>query len=210
MPMKTKVGFKGCPALTFRGVDFFEIDALDELFNLRRSIIKFRKNLLGHQSAVILANQYFFIGSDESDRIEKAVLLRERAQYLGAKVCIINAASAKSSICEFKFAVQELSENGISVYLDSDQDKNPQTASIPKLLGVLDPLWDHKRCKNYNYWRVHGWHPERWVRMYSSEALRSLAVQVKKIKPEYLSFAHSQRETQAISFIDHLKALTQD
>lgn len=65
---------------------------------------------------------------------------------------------------------------------------------------VTDPLWEGKPNLSRPYWRIHGWHSERWIRLYSTDTLQELAKLAHVYSPRFISFAHSQREIQMVKF----------
>jgi len=58
-----------------------------------------------------------------------------------------------------------------------------------------------------NYWRIHGWHPDRWVRLYGPSQIHDLAMSIKHYRPAFVTLAHSQREKQ---FFELCEALGSD
>lgn len=57
---------------------------------------------------------------------------------------------------------------------------------------VFDPMWFGDPPWS-PYWKIHGWHPERWVRRYSESQLLKLIVQAKRHAPQFVMLAHPQR-----------------
>jgi hypothetical protein len=60
---------------------------------------------------------------------------------------------------------------------------------------VSDPLWFRGEAFS-DYWRIHGWHSERWVRLYSKEDLDYLVQLTHFHKPAVVILGHSQRNLQ--------------
>jgi hypothetical protein len=46
------------------------------------------------------------------------------------------------------------------------------------------------------YWKIHGWHPARWIRRYSEEALKELWYLARDSQATHVCLAHSQRVAQ--------------
>jgi hypothetical protein len=58
------------------------------------------------------------------------------------------------------------------------------------------------------YWRIHGWHTERWVRLYAPTQIQSLARSIKQHTPMFVTLAHSQRNKQWFELRDALALQT--
>jgi hypothetical protein len=74
---------------------------------------------------------------------------------------------------------------------------------------VCDPLapdsmgLDQTRAQS-SYWRIHGWHTERWVRLYAPTQIQGLARSIKQYAPRFVTLAHSQRQRQWFELQDAL------
>jgi hypothetical protein len=53
-----------------------------------------------------------------------------------------------------------------------------------------------QRDAHLKYWKIHGWHPARWIRRYSTEALQELWQLSVHTQATHVCLAHSQRVTQ--------------
>lgn len=81
---------------------------------------------------------------------------------------------------------------------------------------VYDPLapeaWQifDERLKptSSQFWRIHGWHPERWVRLYSQKQIEHLAKSIIDFRPKFVTLAHSQRHQQWSELEQVLAALS--
>jgi|GEM_PF-5781302 len=60
---------------------------------------------------------------------------------------------------------------------------------------VSDPLWNAGIIWG-DYWKIHGWHPERWIRIYPLTQLRRLYHLASDLAPKFVILAHSQRAEQ--------------
>ena len=61
---------------------------------------------------------------------------------------------------------------------------------------VFDPLWFREQAPVAGIWKIHGWHPERWVRLYPESDLRLLVKLARRHRPSAVILAHSQRLAQ--------------
>ena len=88
-----------------------------------------------------------------------------------------------------------------------------QTAEHEDAPTIHDPFHHFGILKNTNlparvsmraprgaYWKIHGWHPDRWIRRYGQEALARLALWMRKTQATHVCFAHSQRVEQLQEF----------
>jgi hypothetical protein len=74
---------------------------------------------------------------------------------------------------------------------------------------VLDPLAPAsmglaQTLATSPYWRIHGWHIERWVRLYAPVQIENLAKSIKQHAPMFVTLAHSQRNKQWFELKDAL------
>lgn len=93
---------------------------------------------------------------------------------------------------------------GTNLYFDFGQAGPPEWMDANQC--VSDPLWFRGKAWS-PYWRIHGWHPERWVRLYSKEDLRFLAQLASELKPRYVILGHSQRAKQWGDLQNELRTL---
>jgi hypothetical protein len=77
---------------------------------------------------------------------------------------------------------------GCEIFLD-------RTSASPLLSGfVPDPAWDSPfRASAVSYWKLHGWHPDRWIRRYGEAQLAAVAERIRKARPRHVCLAHSGR-----------------
>jgi len=70
-----------------------------------------------------------------------------------------------------------------------------RTAAAPLLPGFIpDPAWDSPfRASRASYWKLHGWHPDRWVRRYGEAQLAAVSEKILKARPNHVCLAHSGR-----------------
>lgn len=80
---------------------------------------------------------------------------------------------------------------------------------------IYDPLapeaWqmfdERRKPTSSQFWRIHGWHPERWVRLYSQKQIEHLAKSIIDFRPRFVTLAHSQRHQQWFELEHVLAAL---
>jgi hypothetical protein len=81
---------------------------------------------------------------------------------------------------------------------------------------IYDPLapdaWqifdERRKPTSSQFWRVHGWHPERWVRIYSQKQIEHLAKSIIDFRPKFVKLAHSERHQQRSELEQVLAALS--
>ena len=81
---------------------------------------------------------------------------------------------------------------------------------------IYDPLapeaWqifdERRKPTSSQFWRIHGWHPERWVRLYSQKQIEHLAKSIIDFRPKFVTLAHSQRHQQWSELEQVLAALS--
>jgi hypothetical protein len=140
---------------------------------------------------------------------EQDSLLIEASRNLGAEACVINIPPALSKSEMIGERIQRLIERfkkttDIPVYFDFGKSGLLEAVdSIDLSYCVFDPLWERqwdtrwrRRAALSPYWKVHGWHPERWVRMYPEEDLQKVLDLSDRFKSQFLIFGHSQRRMQ--------------
>lgn len=190
-----KIGVSGFNQDLVGIVDFFEIDAFD-LEGLSSAISRSSK-------VVVSANHYYFSQQDPEifrDRIEE---LAEKANRSSALFCLLKLPpsffenhSLRNTIKAFLNCWIQFS--AVDILIDLPQ-------KIPNIEEEgfdfsRDPMWD--KPKKVRCWKVHGWHAERWIRLYSSDSLKELKKNMIRYQPDFLIFGHSQRMQQVRSFLD--------
>ena len=124
--------------------------------------------------------------------------LRELCIAHGALACIIKFSLIQSVASDFEQRVRAIIDHWSSlarcpVYFEPS--KSVLDVNLGHELFVKDPLWQRLE-RPAPYWKIHGWHPERWVRRYSVEQLSELAAQASRFDPDFLVLAHSGRSEQ--------------
>ncbi len=149
----------------------------------------------------ISASFWFLGGEDRPERDERASILEGHCLRFSAAACVLKLTA--SLLADDAGAERVLSlqyrwrlARDCPLYLDPGRDGPPAWA-IPENC-VSDPLWFEGKVWS-DYWKIHGWHRERWVRRYSESAIASLAAQASERRPRFLVLGHSQRETQCLS-----------
>ena len=75
----------------------------------------------------------------------------------------------------------------------------------PEALQIFD---ERRKPTSSLFWRIHGWHPERWVRIYSQKQIEHLAKSIIDFRPKFVTLAHSQRHQQWSELEQVLAALS--
>lgn len=75
----------------------------------------------------------------------------------------------------------------------------------PDAWQILD---ERRKPTSSQFWRIHGWHPERWVRLYSQKQIEHLAKSIIDFRPKFVTLAHSQRYQQWLELEQVLAALS--
>ncbi len=102
------------------------------------------------------------------------------------------------------------------VFFEPSRGEKISVESLDSNKCITDPFQDHgvlresllpkrvpKSALRGAYLKVHGWHPDRWIRYYSDEALHTLVHWALKTQATHVCLAHSKRVEQ----IDVLKRL---
>ena len=155
----------------------------------------------------VTAGFWYLTGTEAAERHERLGLLRDLCKVSDVLACVVrlppanrlDSEVAKSILC---FQDDWGLDSPCPLYFE------PGMLGPPSWLDpascVVDPLWNPQDLRS-DYWKVHGWHPERWVRTYPESALVSLAKQAKQLSPRFVLLAHSQRKSQYPIFKAALK-----
>lgn len=165
-------------------IDFVEVDA----FQITRWRNRPRSDI------TVSASKWFLGGEDLSDTLERFESLKELCSAQQAVAATIKvglsqiAATNNSSI--LKAVLKHWSDSApCPIFFESTKWSVPLEIEFP---FVADPLWQKLQAGSL-YWKVHGWHRERWVRRYSTQEFSDLAKQVELFSPEWLVLGHSGR-----------------
>ncbi len=207
MSKLSRVGVRGLPEGEIsQAIDVFEIDALDPTWESIESRRRLRKRLAPNQGVLLKFGHYFLRGEDRTDQRERIRAATESIEQFEAEASIIavppsfeNSLSLSESLGFFK---DEFIRKGLAL----PRVDAPFSHPFP-LERVGDPLWEKtpEECTT-RIWIIHGFHSERWIRLYSGQDLDHLAEAALKYKPETIVFAHSQRFVQVEDFLQRMKS----
>lgn len=151
---------------------------------------------LGSES--LFAGFEFLRSTDPSELSELHSILIEDCKRYASIACVVNVPLGWLVRLGSDFSVRALikrwkPEGPCPLYFDFGRAE-PLNWIDPSMI-VSDPLWGTAplRC---DYWRIHGWHPERWVRLYSRGDLEELAKRAKRHRPRAVVLCHSMRVAQ--------------
>lgn len=192
-----KIGVTGFHKELIGKVNFFELDTIDPALNAASKLAK-TFDFAIHMNA----NHFYFKPDSPTPLYDRVLSLVEMNENSGSEACILKlnpkffeAHRLTEVVAPFKKIWD--THTKIKLWVDLPKALPPSLRS--SLSFASDPFW-HSRKKT-KYWRIHGWHDQRWVRRYSEEHLKSLAKDCAKFKPDFLVFAHSQRTIQVLEFL---------
>jgi hypothetical protein len=207
-----RIGVRGIPETGWiSGIDTFEVDALDPVWDSPSARKKLTRRLHPGQGFTLSFGHYFLRGKDRSDSRERARLAVER--------CSAIAAEASFLIVPPSFASEPMLNEILTTFRDEFAREKIAPPRIDLRFEVIsgsplplertgDPAWLRKTDElRTRAWRIHGDHPTRWIRAYSTGALDLLARSAFRHKPERIIFSHSQRFLQAEEFARRLESL---
>ncbi len=185
-------------------IDTFEIDGLDPNWITSADRRRLRKSLHAHQGLTLAFGHFYLRGVDSTDRRERARSAVETYSLFGAEASQVRVPpSLLRSEClrESLWRIHdEFKRAGLPVpRIDLPPSHLRDGMAEFDLVG--DPVWNpalEERRKAE--WRIHGYHPTRWIRLYPAETLATLAREALRHRPARIIFAHSQRFTQAAEF----------
>jgi hypothetical protein len=163
------------------------------------------------RNLTIAAGFWYLLGQEESERHERLLLLQERCRAARAMACVTRLPPVHRLDSEIVGQIARFQENWSNhspcpLYFEPGKDGPPP--GIDPAFCVWDPLWDSLRDPRKDrsgYWKVHGWHRERWVRMYPKPTLTALAKQAERFSPKFVILGHSQRKVQYATLKSALK-----
>lgn len=198
----TAIGLSGWAPELLGRVDAFEIDALDPVFESARTRRRLASLATRDRAQILIsASRFFLLGEDSAEREEKRSLLREICESTNAVACSMKLPPGFSRQEEMATRLGEFIRgwqrfgDGLPLRIDPGKSAYQPANSI---LTAEDPLWGNPLGSDY--WRVHGWHESRWVRLYGAEDLERILSLSRKLRPRWIIFAHSQRRLQAPAF----------
>lgn len=160
-----------------------------------------------HGLNALSAGFWFVAAREQAEQDERVSLLLEHCERSRAAACVISVPpslhSREGAPATLARLVARFKRDGsCPVYFDFGRAGPPRWAD--PALAVTDPLWPLEQpsaCGSGpelfgRYWKIHGWHPDRWVRRYASEQLGRLIELARAHQPEFVILAHSSRVEQ--------------
>lgn len=146
---------------------------------------------------VLRFNHWSLAAKDLAEHHERVAILLEAARSCNTTTATLSVPSSLQTNTELPSRVRSLtgraSAQGIDLYFDFGRS-GPPTWAEPELC-VADPLWFRDKPWS-DFWKIHGWHPERWVRRYSPDDLDRLVRLADRHVPKFVILGHSQRGAQ--------------
>ena len=148
-------------------------------------------------AAVVRFSHFYLSATDDAEHEERLEILFETCRRVGVSAATVSVPSALHAMPYLKMRMRALLSraNAENLAFFFDFGKNVRPMAIDREHCVSDPLWFRGEAWSV-YWRIHGWHPERWVRRYPAEDLDFLAKLARKTPPEFIILAHSERRAQ--------------
>jgi len=188
-----------CDPLWTSRIALSEWDLLDLIDVSARQQSAIHKTLASSSHRTILGVSAKYLLSNPEATSERISILLELAEAFVASSVLI-----RSSREELVAIEQSLSKplSSIEVWVDCGREL-PQTRLLPV---IEDPLWHRiSTARSSGLFKLHGWHPARWVRYYGPERLQQLARLAAKHRPRVILFAHSMRNEEALRFQELLR-----
>ncbi len=187
-------------------VDVSEWDTLDLLETSSRTRSKIFKALQGsrHRTVISASSTYLFRNREATQ--ERLEILSELAEIFSAMAVLVRRTSAAADAAAALSRQPLLLPGGTEWWIDSGREllapPNELSAvkdSRPSV--VIDPLWHSiTRGVRAPVFKLHGWHPSRWIRYYGQEQLLQLQKLCFRHEPRVVLFAHSMRNDEALRF----------
>ena len=183
-------------------ISLSEWDALDlvEIPARKRARIRQRLTPFNHQIIVGVPSSFIFANSEVTS--ERISIVEEIAEDFNAKLIFLRLTAGRFDPGEIQNWVKQSEKN---VWVDQGREE----VSRPLARVIIDPLWQPTaRGTRNGIFKLHGWHPSRWIRYYGHDQLLALKKMVKKSQPRAVLFAHSMRNEEAIRFQEMLREST--
>lgn len=164
---------------------------------IERSSANFKRPKAGLQQ--ILNAGFWHInapdGDGEAEHHERVSVLIETCGELDPAACIISLPPSVTEKVATARRAQALlkiiqTQGLCPTYFDFGKLAPP--AWINPNACVSDPLW-HSGAVFGDLWKIHGWHPNRWVRLYAPSELKELKRLASLHRPRFVILGHSQR-----------------
>ena len=178
-------------------VDLTEWDVLDLLEVGARTRARIRRMLEGSGHRTILSTAPAYLFRDPDSTSEKITLLEELAEAFCAEAVLLRPGAALEQAPR-----DWRPPKGLACWRDEGQTPRSQLRPHSSTTAVVDPLWQplSGRTKHRGPFKLHGWHPSRWIRYYGREQLEVLATTCRRHEPTAVLFAHSMRNEEALTF----------
>ena len=146
----------------------------------------------------VAAGFWYLMGGEDSERHERLGLLEEFCRASSALAVVVRLPPAHRLDSEasgyiLRFLKKWLEKNSCPLYFEPGREGPPSW--LDPAFCVVDPLWSPRNLRS-DYWKIHGWHAERWVRTYPCKTLISLAQRAERLTPRFIILGHSQRKRQ--------------
>lgn len=142
---------------------------------------------------------FWYINAQEAaEHYERESILLENCEHLRPIAVVISIPPSVGRNSRTPYRVHSLIERINSVgacpiYFDFGRSIPPPW--IDPRYCVSDPLWNSGIIWG-DYWKIHGWHLERWIRIYPLNQLKQLHHLSLDLAPKFVILAHSQRAEQ--------------
>jgi hypothetical protein len=173
-----------------KGIDFIEVSYFDLVQGMKPPPLG--------QKLSVSASIWHLVSQDWAEAEERFEILNEVCTHWSAAACVLRLtlpflAQPESEEQVFEFYKRWQRQLACPLYFECGRDGPP--AWLDPSYCVSDPLWFQGQAWS-SYWKIHGWHEERWVRQYAQSELVHLATLAKEYRPRYVVLAHSQRSQQ--------------
>jgi hypothetical protein len=177
---------------------------LQEVISLTSQQLKSIANQIikRNHSLVFSSDQRFFSG-ESSEILEKISILSELEEHFPHSALLLRFRPELEN--SLRKCAPLFSDKKITLWMDAGREL-PSNDLIEKsrelcIEWIADPFWHSKKfVKSSCIYKVHGWHPERWIRYYGKEQLEQLRTLCQKNDPKVLLFAHSMRNEEVTRF----------
>lgn len=143
---------------------------------------------------VLRFNHWTLAAQDLPEHHERVAVLLEAVRSCNATTASLSVPNSLQTNAELPSRIRSLTERasaqGTDLYFDFGRSGPPKWAEPERC--VADPLWFQDRPWS-DFWKIHGWHLERWVRRYSPGDLDRLVRLAGRYFPKFVILGHSQR-----------------
>ncbi len=191
----------------WRQVALSEWDLLELLELSARDVERVRTQLASISHQIVISASALFLFKNPDAAPERLSILRELTESLRARAVLIRM-GAQQVEQALPWAPEQASPGPLELWLDYGKEwPAPLPPSPLRFSGttrlVRDPLWHSLKTASNQasaVYKLHGWHPSRWIRYYGAEQLKQLARLCRRHPPAALLFAHSMRNEEGVRF----------